>query len=118
MRRFALVPLVLIAGCASGPPSRDTCNFVGESSRLDVTHVALSQSENARWLDEVGLSTRRYRRTYWYRNGDDIRLVCLYTSQCKAKALAYRKTDAGWQQFEPPDAALLCVLVTPGEASQ
>jgi hypothetical protein len=115
MHRSILALTVLLHGCASSPSSRETCDFVAESSRLGVTPLEISASEKMQWLKEVGLSTARYRSTHWYQGGDGTRLVCLYRNACNADAAAYRKNGTGWEKIEPPDRALLCVLVTPNK---
>lgn len=111
MHRIAFaLSFAALCGCATAPSSRDTCNFLAESSALYVEPVRLSQSDSALWLSRVGLSTRSYRSIYWYQNGTDVRLVCLYKTKCKATVRAYRRNGAGWHQFEPPDSGILCVV--------
>jgi hypothetical protein len=109
MYRIALALTVVLAGCAHSPTSLETCGFMAESSRLNAQPARISRSEKARWLDEVGLSTRGYRATYWYQGEEAVRLVCLYKSRCEAEVHAYRKNGTGWQQFEPPDHGILCI---------
>jgi hypothetical protein len=109
MYRIALaLSVTALAGCVMAPTSRDTCDFLAASSALDVRPARVHQAERSRWLAEVGLSNERYRALYWYEDGTDIRLVCLFKTKCKATVRAYRKGGVGWQQFNPPDAGILC----------
>jgi hypothetical protein len=109
MYRLAPALVLFLVGCASREESLDTCGFLAKSSGLNVSAARIARSEQARWMDELGLSTKQYHRIHWYQNNEDIRLVCLYTSRCKAEVRTFRQTGTGWQQFEPPDAGLLCV---------
>jgi hypothetical protein len=118
MHRAALALTVFLSGCASSPSSRETCDFVAESSGLGMTPLVLSSSEKSRWLKDVGAPTAGYRLTRWYQGSDNTRLVCLYTNKCKAEAIVYRRNSSGWQKVDPPNAALLCVLVTPDTSPQ
>jgi len=113
MHRAALALTVLLSGCVADPSSRETCDIVAESSRLRMMPLRIKTPEKLSWLREVGLSTAGYRSTHWYQNADNTRLICLYTNMCKADAMVYRRNSVGWQKIEPPDSALLCVLVTP-----
>jgi hypothetical protein len=116
MHRAALALTVLLSGCVVAPSSRETCDFVAESSALEMTPLRIKSSERSKWLKEVGLSTAGYRSTHWYQSADDTRLVCLYTNKCTAEAMVYRKNSSGWHKIEPPDSAILCVLVTPNKS--
>jgi hypothetical protein len=109
MYRIALaLSVAALGGCVSTPTSHDTCDFLAESSALDVRPTRVSQAAKARWLAEVGLSNEHYRALYWYENGTHVRLVCLFKTKCNATVHAYRRDGAGWQEFRPPDAGILC----------
>jgi hypothetical protein len=116
MYRAALALTVLLSGCAAAPSSRETCDFMAQSSGLGMEPLRLGSAEKAQWLKEVGITTTRYRSTHWYQNADDTRLFCLYTNKCDAEAIVYRKSSTGWQKIDPPDTGLLCVLVTPNNS--
>lgn len=118
MHRVALALTIFLSGCASAPSSRETCDFVAESSGLRLAPLRLSSSEKSNWLEDVRESTTGYRLTHWYQGSDGTRLVCLYANKCKAKAIVYRESGSGWQKVDPPGSALLCVLVTPNDSPE
>src|SRR5687767_10984883 len=98
MYRIALaLSVVAVGGCVTSPTSHDTCDFLAEASAIDVRPTRVSQAERVRWLAEVGLSNERYRALYWYKNGTDVRLVCLFKTKCDATVRAYRRDGADWQ---------------------
>jgi hypothetical protein len=116
MHRCALTLTVLLSGCVAAPSSRETCDFLAESSRLEMTPLRIDASAKSRLLKEVGVSSARYRSTHWYQNADNTRLVCLYKNRCNAEAMVNHPNSIGWQKIELPDSAPLCVLLTPNKS--
>ena len=109
MYRVAIAVVVLLAGCATSPAGRSTCDMLAEASQLDVQRLQRSPPDKARWLAEVGLSNEHYRSIYWYQNDRNERLVCLYTAKCRAEVHAYRRDNSQWVPIETPGAGLTCI---------
>src|SRR4051794_23292727 len=50
----ALALTVLLSGCVTTTSSRETCDFVAESSGLEMAPLRIEPAEKSNWLKEVG----------------------------------------------------------------